>query len=96
VKAPAEPIDLDDVALPDSLKSHRWQAYARARRTSPPSNSSRRRAVARDHQRSGSSLFRPDDQKRLVRATDRRAALKRERPGTGGVMRLDSERSQRE
>jgi hypothetical protein len=28
VEAPAEPIDLDDVARPDSLESHRWQAYA--------------------------------------------------------------------
>jgi hypothetical protein len=34
VEAPAEPIDLDDVARPDSLESHRCQAYARARR--PP------------------------------------------------------------
>jgi hypothetical protein len=33
VEAPAEPIDLDDVARPDSLESHRWQAYARPRRT---------------------------------------------------------------
>ena len=33
VEAPAEPIDLDDVARSDSLESHRWQAYARVRRT---------------------------------------------------------------
>ena len=32
VEAPAEPIHLDDVACPDSLESHRCQAYARARR----------------------------------------------------------------
>jgi hypothetical protein len=32
VEASAEPIHLDDVACPDSLKSHGCQAYARARR----------------------------------------------------------------
>jgi hypothetical protein len=35
VEAPAEPVDLDDVACSDSLESHRWQAYARARRFPP-------------------------------------------------------------
>jgi hypothetical protein len=32
VEAPAEPIHLDDVTRPDSLESHRCQAYAQARR----------------------------------------------------------------
>jgi hypothetical protein len=62
VEAPAEPIDLDDVARADCLESHRWQAYARARRTSPAAH----RLSPTNRQRFGRSIFTPDDQGELL------------------------------